>query len=163
MKNRSVERKESSHPTPSPTSTSPATRDQARGTTGFCHKPGHAQLPSNTPKAPRPEQAWRPSPSHVMFPAPMLPSDTAPPLSLTLPFSFLRLTAQSPLHSALHYPQGMGSRVFFPASLPLLLQAPESQACPSQTEHIIFSISSLIHKENLLSIKRPSSFPPLKP
>lgn len=40
-----------------------------------------------------------------MFPAPMLPSDITPHLGFTLPFSFLRQMAWSPLPSSLHYPQ----------------------------------------------------------
>lgn len=96
-------------PFPPPTSTSPATRDQARETTGSCHKPGHVRLPFYTPKAPRPQKVWRPSPSHAMLSAPMLPSDIVPYLGLTLLFSFLRQMALSSLSSSLYYPQGVGS------------------------------------------------------
>lgn len=86
----------------------------------------------------------------------MLPSDTAPHLDLTLPFSFLRQMAWSPLPSSLHYPQGVGSQVSLPASL-LLSQTPGDQICPSRIGHRwLLASFPFTPKENLLAMKRPS-------
>lgn len=92
----------------------------------------------------------------------MLPSDSPSPQTHT-PLLFPE--AYGPVSSPLRPPltTGRGVSGLFPCLPSPITAGPESQACPSQAEHRIFSISSLFHKENLLSVKRPQLSPSKSP